>query len=65
MKTIRKQIEIRTAEIQSQIEQSRTLFREYENRLGIDLRFQNFEAGLAELPGKYAKSKGGGFFWLT
>jgi len=41
-----------------QIEQSRELFKEYEDSLGINLCFQNFEKELAELPGDYAPPQG-------
>lgn len=41
-----------------QVEIARSLFREYQKSLGIDLCFQNFERELAELPGAYSPPDG-------
>ncbi len=46
---------VRTAE---EIELARTLFREYQQSLGVDLCFQGFEDELANLPGSYAPPSG-------
>lgn len=51
-------INIRIAEGEADIEEARTLFREYEEWLGLDLCFQGFEDELAGLPGKYAPPSG-------
>ena len=49
---------ITQAETDEQITQAKTLFREYEAWLGMDLCFQGFEAELASLPGDYAEPRG-------
>jgi putative acetyltransferase len=46
--------EITLAKSAKQIEEARTLFREYEAWLGMSLCFQSFEEEVAGLPGKYA-----------
>ena len=51
-------ISIIQAETPEQIETARTLFREYEAWLGMDLCFQGFEEELRDLPGKYARPDG-------
>ena len=47
-------VDIRPADLPRDLSEVRSLFREYANGLGIDLDFQNFEAEMAALPGKYA-----------
>ena len=51
-------VDIRDAVIPDDIEIARTLFREYAASLSTDLCFQNFEAEVAGLPGKYAPPQG-------
>jgi hypothetical protein len=51
-------IEIQPANFPTDLPVVRKLFGEYAKGFGIDLAFQDFEAELAELPGKYAPPKG-------
>lgn len=51
-------LKITQAETPKQIAEIRSLFREYENSLGLDLCFQGFEDELRGLPGKYATPNG-------
>lgn len=46
------------AESEAQIREARTLFREYETSMNLDLCFQGFEEERRDLPGKYAKPDG-------
>lgn len=53
-----KQIDIRPADFPDDTQILRQLFREYADWLAVDLGFQDFEAELAALPGKYAPPMG-------
>jgi putative acetyltransferase len=51
-------VDIVAASGPEQLAVARVLFREYANDLLVDLRFQDFEAELAGLPGAYAEPRG-------
>ena len=51
-------IDIRPARVPEDMDAARVLFREYQEWLAEDLCFQDFEAELAGLPGKYAEPDG-------
>jgi ribosomal protein S18 acetylase RimI-like enzyme len=51
-------IQIHPARFPEQVDIVRTIFREYAESLGIDLSFQQFDAELADLPGKFAAPRG-------
>lgn len=51
-------MKIEPAQSVYQLERIRSLFREYETLLGVDLSFQDFEVELATLPGRYALPEG-------
>lgn len=51
-------VEIVIASAPEQVADAREIFREYAAGLGVDLRFQNFEAELAALPGDYSPPGG-------
>jgi putative acetyltransferase len=51
-------LQVMQAQTADEIEIVRSLMREYQQRLGIDLCFQGFEAELKGLPGSYAPPSG-------
>jgi putative acetyltransferase len=51
-------IDVREATGAAHIEMARALFREYQQALGVDLSFQDFETELRTLPGDYAGPRG-------
>jgi putative acetyltransferase len=51
-------IELLTPATPELLADTRAIFREYAEQLGVDLCFQNFEAELAALPGEYAAPQG-------
>ena len=51
-------IDIITPVEPEEIAQTRLIFREYADQLGVDLCFQKFEGELAALPGEYAAPQG-------
>lgn len=51
-------IRIHPARFPEQVEAVRRIFREYAESLDIDLSFQQFDAELADLPGKFAAPQG-------
>ena len=52
----------RLGQAQFQLDALRELFRDYNQYLGINLDFQNFEEELAQLPGRYAVERRGQLF---
>ena len=51
-------LEIISASSDEDVAEAKTIFREYEQWLGMSLCFQSFEQELADLPGKYSPPDG-------
>lgn len=51
-------VTLRLAQFPDDLDTVRSLFRDYQTDMGIDLCFQGFEAELAGLPGEYAPPSG-------
>lgn len=51
-------VTLRLARFPDDLDTVRSLFRDYQTDMGIDLCFQGFEAELADLPGEYAQPSG-------
>lgn len=51
-------VTLRLARFPDDLDTVRSLFRDYQTDMGIDLCFQGFEAELAHLPGEYAQPAG-------
>jgi ribosomal protein S18 acetylase RimI-like enzyme len=51
-------VTISQAETTADLDIARSIFREYESWLGLDLCFQGFEEELRDLPGKYVPPRG-------
>ena len=54
-------VTLRLAHFPDDLDTVRSLFRDYQTDMGIDLCFQGFEAELANLPGEYAQPAGSVF----
>jgi ribosomal protein S18 acetylase RimI-like enzyme len=51
-------IRLADADAAADVDVARSLFREYQQAIGVDLCFQSFDAELRDLPGAYARPRG-------